>query len=489
MKLNTGLLLVSFLPAMAGIAYGIELPEGFVDETYIDGFDGQVTAFDTQSRGRLFISEKSGIVRVAVDGQILEDPFLDITDIVNDRVDRGMLSLAVHPEFPQSPYIFVLYTYDPPELLTNNLTDPDTGVLDGNGNRVARLVRYTADASRDYNVAIEGSEKIILGTNSTFDSIGNPEDVFDTLNPSCGAIGDPLEDCLPSDEITHTIGSLRFAADGSLYVTNGDGASFRDFNSLSQMTYDLDSLRGKLLRIDAQTGLGLPDNPFYDGDPGSNRSRVVSYGLRNPYSLTIHPLTGVPYIGEVGDEFWEEINSGVGKNFGWPCYEGGTSGSLPKEGFASKPFCQELYDSNTAVEAPLISWQHDGMGYAAIVGDFYFGEEFPEQYSGKLFYGDFIKRWLRYADVSDPGNVRDFAFATDMPPMVEMRSGEDGSLYYASITTGEIRRIRYTGANVVDRDGGEETGQVSIGRMSHHVIALLMFTFWLKRYLRFRPQF
>lgn len=504
MKLTKGILALCLLPALVGTAYGIELPEGFVDETFLGGLDGQITAFDAQTPGRIFISEKSGIVRVAFNGELQEQPFLDLRDIVNDRVDRGLLSVAVHPQFPQTPFVYVLYTYDPVELVTNNLTG--AGVQDGNGNRVARLVRFTADAGQDFNTAINGSETIILGANSTFENIGNPEDQYDTLNPSCGAIGSPVEDCLPSDEITHTIGALRFASDGSLYVTNGDGASFRSFEPLSQMAYDLDSLRGKILRIDAQTGEGLSDNPFFDGNPSSNRSRVVSYGLRNPYSMTIHPITGEPYVGEVGDEFWEEINSGMGKNFGWPCYEGGSSGTLRKAGFEPQSFCQELYASNEAIEAPLISWEHDGEGNAAIIGDFYFGEVFPEQYSGKLFYGDYIKRWLRYADVSDTGNVTSFDFATDMPPMVEIRTGADGALYYASITTGEIRRIRYTGDDSTggnnngsggELPGGEEqtneeesgdpvTKQVSVGHVSLFLSGVFFFVFLLRRRYRNR---
>jgi len=445
MDIHKGILAAIVLPLLAGSAIGtvnaIELPDGFVDETFLEGFDGQITGFDPTSPGRSFVSEKSGIVRVVANGELLSEPFLDIRDIVNDRVDRGMLSVAVHPQFPEQPFVYVLYTYDPPELVSKNLTG--AGVQDGNGNRVSRLTRYTADAEQNFNVAVTDSETIILGKNSTFENIGSAEDVFDTLSPSCGPIGSPLVDCLPADEITHTIGALRFASDGSLFVTNGDGASYRSFNAISQMSYDLDSLRGKILRIDAQTGLGLPDNPFYDGNAASNRSRVVSYGLRNPYSMALHPLTDVPYVGEVGEELWEEINGGIGKNFGWPCYEGGTNGNERQTGFEPDPFCQAVYRSAQAIEAPLQSWSHDGNGNAAMIGDFYFGDAFPEEFTGKLFYGDFIRGWLRAADVSDPGNVTGRAFATGMLPMTEMRTGEDGALYYASITTGEIRRIRY----------------------------------------------
>jgi len=338
----------------AAFAQSIQLPDGFVDESFISGLSGQITGFDASAQGKVFISEKSGIVRVVADGQLLEEPFIDIEEIVNNRVDRGLLSVAVHPQFPEQPYVYVLFTFDPPELVSNALTGP--GVQNGNGNRVSRLVRYTADSSKNFNVALENSDIVILGKNSTFEAIGNAEERFDTQTPSCGPIGAPVEDCLPIDEITHTIGALRFADDGTLYVTNGDGANYRDPSPLSQMTYDLDSLRGKILRIDAQFGLGLADNPFYDGNPSSNRSRVVSFGLRNPYSMTVHPVTGIPYVGEVGNESWEEINGGIGKNFGWPCYEGGPEGNLRAPGHEEFDFCQAVYAANEAIEAPLISW-------------------------------------------------------------------------------------------------------------------------------------
>lgn len=463
-------------------AHAIELPEDFVDEEWISGLSGQITGFDQSVEGRVYIAEKAGIVRVAHGDILLDQVFLDISDIVNDRVDRGLLSVAVHPQFPTEPYVYILYTYDPPELSGNAHTG--AGVLDGNGNRVARLVRYTADANLDFNVAVAGSAKVILGQNSTYANIGEPEGRFDTTIPSCGPIVAPLEDCLPADEDSHTIGALRFAADGSLYVSNGDGASYNSFEPLTQMTYDLNSLRGKILRIDANTGLGLSDNPFFDGDASSNRSRVISSGLRNPYSMTIHPLTGVPYVGDVGEQMWEEINGGVAQNFGWPCFEGGGDGNTRQPGFEPQTFCQNLYASDASITAPLLSWEHQESGSSAIVGDFYFKEAFPAEYHGMLFYADFISGWVRYADVSDINNVSSHEFAGAMMPMTEIRVGKDGALYYASIMSGEIRRIRYTGAhgppdNGLTDDEGDEGDEgdagVRVGAIStDSVFTLLM---------------
>ena len=101
--------------------------------------------------------------------------------------------------------------------------------------------------------------------------------------------------------------------------------NFTDVRALRALS--VDSLNGKILRIDPITGEGYPDNPFYNGNPNSNRSKVYSLGLRNPFRTTVNTFTNEPFIGDVGWGTWEELNTGRGKNFGWPCYEGNDVGS------------------------------------------------------------------------------------------------------------------------------------------------------------------
>ncbi len=458
---STRVPLAGLMPAIAitiglgipAIGSAIVLPEGFVDEAFISAIPGQVTGFEFADTGRVFLSEKAGIIRVAVNGTVLAEPFLDISDIVNDRVDRGMMDLALHPQFPATPYVYVLYAFDPPELVTNGFTGP--GRQDGSGNRVARLVRYTADATKNFNVALPGSERILMGSNSTFDNIGEPEGRFDTRIPSCGPIGNPTQDCLPADELSHTVGAVAFAPDGSLYVTNGDGASYQSVEELSFMSLDIDSMRGKIFRIDAQTGGGLASNPHFDGNPQSNRSKVIAHGLRNPYSLAIHPETGEPFVGDVGFEYFEEINGGFNQNFGWPCYLGATATSIRQRSpfFEDLALCQSYYQSSDVIAEPLVSWPWNG-GAAAMAGDFYTGSQFPANYQGKLFYADFVQGWMRYVDISDRANVQSTDFATEVPPLTQITTGADGALYYASIVTNDIRRIRFVGET-----GGETSGE------------------------------
>ena len=107
----------------------------------------------------MFIAEKRGVVKVAENGQVLSSNFIDISGQVNTANDRGLLDIAIHPNFPAMPYVYLLYSYDPPEVNGNSgLAGPN-----GGGNRAARLVRVTANASDGYRTAVSGSEVVLLG--------------------------------------------------------------------------------------------------------------------------------------------------------------------------------------------------------------------------------------------------------------------------------------------------------------------------------------
>lgn len=154
---------------------------------------------------------------------------------------------------------------------------------------------------------------------------------------------------------------------------------------------NLDSLSGKILRIHPLTGDGYADNPFYNGDPTHNRSKVYSYGLRNPFRFSVHPQTNEPFVGDVGWTLWEEIHSGRGKNFGWPCYEGRDGGvSEPQAKFrdtaATRDACAALYAQGPgAVHPPAYAYAHNGQGAAIVTGPFYQGNAYPTAYQGCCF--------------------------------------------------------------------------------------------------------
>ncbi|HLA88641.1 MAG TPA: PQQ-dependent sugar dehydrogenase, partial [Anaerolineales bacterium] len=213
--------------------------------------------------GRLFIIEKYGVIRVYENGQLLEQPFLNIDDRVNDDSNEmGLLGLAFHPDYEQNGFFYVNYT--------------------GTGGNTF-ISRFQASG----NVANAGSESILLKINQPYPN--------------------------------HNGGAVVFGPDGYLYLGLGDGGAGGDPHKNGQ---DTTSLLGKILRIDVNGGdpYSIPsDNPF--------GNEVWAYGLRNPWRISFDRATGDFWIGDVGQGDWEEIDylpagSPGGANFGWSIMEG-----------------------------------------------------------------------------------------------------------------------------------------------------------------------
>ncbi len=414
---------------------------GFVLEEVVTGLNGGV-AFDFAPDGRIFIAEKGGVVRVFENDALLSTPFINLSAQVNNRHDRGLLSVAVHPEFPAQPYVYLLFTYDPPEVL--NYQGDSVRGPDGSGARVSRLVRVTADAARNFNVALPGSAVVLLGTNSTYANIGNPN--VRNGPPSCGTAGAYVRDCLPSDELSHSIGTVRFGLDGSLFVSNGEGANYTRVEPYATRALDVDSLAGKILRIDPLTGEGYTDNPFYDGDVRRDRSKVYSLGLRNPFRFTVHPQTGEPFVGDVGWNTWEEVNTGRGANFGWPCFEGGSGVSLQQGGYRALDRCKPLYTDPSAVTPSIHAYTHGGQGSSVQVGDFYTGSAYPAAYRGALFFVDYNRQFINYLTFDGGGRVTGVQSFGSEAGVVQLSAGPDTNLYLMNILEGKLKRLRYTAA-------------------------------------------
>ncbi len=419
------------------------LPSGFVLEDVATNLALGV-AFDFAPDGRIFIAEKAGTVRIVQNGQLLASRFIDISAQVNSFGDRGLLGIAVHPNFPVEPYVYLSFTYDPPQVL--NHTSDDFAKPDARGARVARVIRLTADANEGYNKAVAGSELILLGANSTWVNSGNPFARNDYSIPACGALGAFVENCLPADETSHTIGALKFGLDGSLFVASGDGCDFTTVEENCTRALSLDSLAGKILRIDAMTGEGLASNPFYDGNPNSNASKVYNLGLRNPFRFTLDPVTGEPVVGDVGWGTWEEINKGRGANFAWPCYEGGYAENLLQGAYAGFDACQAFYASQSATPA-LYAYAHAGTGNSIQVGDFYAGTSYPVAYRGALFFSDFNDRFIKYLQFDASGalqSVQDFGTEAGL---VQLSTGADSNFYLMNIYEGKLKRLRYVASS------------------------------------------
>jgi glucose/arabinose dehydrogenase len=359
--------------------------------------------------GRTLLVEKPGIVRVYKNGALVSTPVIDLRAKVNNYWDRGMLGIAADPSFATNGYVYLYYVY---EHDATNFSGPKT----------VRLTRITMVG----DTAAPSSEVVILGA---------------LAGDSCG--GFPVgADCIPADSPSHNGGQIRFAADGTLFLSTGDGASFNVVDPLALRAQQIDSLAGKLLHI-TRTGQGVATNPFWSGSATANRSKVWSYGFRNPFRFGLRPTNGTPYVGDVGWSTTEEVNvATAGTNFGWPCYEG----SVRQAGYEPLAECQALYAKGaTAVRSPLYEYQHDGASASITGGVFYNATAYPSAYQDAYFFGDSSLGFLRYlrVDANDSlvGTVGEFATGVAGPVAIEL--GSDGSLYYAAVNGGELRRIRY----------------------------------------------
>ena len=306
-----------------------------------------------------------------------------------------------------------------------------TGTLDQFGPRTQRVSRFRMDPANP-DVALKSSETVILGKIST---------------PGCSGVN---QDCMPNDGHEHTIDHLAFGPDGKLYVSAGDGSSSTGTAANAFRAQNLDHLNGKILRINID-GTGPSDNPFYNGNPNANRSKVYAYGLRNPYRFTVNS-SSIVYIGDVGWYSWEEINTGRGKNFGWPCYEGAVDSSGKpysatmsryQTDFASQ--CSSLTAS--IVTAPTWAYSHVD-GSSVVMGPQYSGTAYPSTYRNNLFFADYGADRIQRIVLDSTGKVSQVVtFATGIDAPVYLTQGPDGRLYVVSFATGIIWKINHTGGN------------------------------------------
>ena len=320
------------------------LPSGFFSSDISSGatWSAPVGATFTPDGQRLFVWEKGGRVYVCnrdAGGNYVKQstPVINISDEVGDWRDFGLIGFALDPAFASNGNIYLLYVVDRHHLMTGGLAANGYNAATNEyfNATIGRVTRYTTTTSGGNLTSVASSRKILLGESK---STGIP-----ILHES------------------HGVGGLVFAADGTLLITCGDGASYNvaDGGSISHTYYAqaltdgiirtqenvgafrsqmLNSHNGKLLRISPVTGDGIVSNPFYDASvPRSAKSRVWAFGFRNPFRVSAKPGTGSTnpltgdigeiFVGDVGWNTWEELNTvkAPGTNFGWPLYEGHTA--------------------------------------------------------------------------------------------------------------------------------------------------------------------
>ncbi|MFZ2523621.1 MAG: PQQ-dependent sugar dehydrogenase, partial [Minisyncoccia bacterium] len=386
------------------------LPAGFETQVIASGLNSP-TSISFAPDGRIFIAEKSGAVRVIKNGVLLANPLITLSD-VNSYGDRGLIGIATDPSFSQNGHLYLSYTYE------------NTPGLSFSGIKTARVVRVTVVG----DTAEESSKVVILG------SVGGNADT-----PSCDNYT-VTSDCIASDAPSHTIGGLRFGTDGKLYIATGDAAHFDYPDTRSLRAQNLDSLAGKVLRINTD-GTGPSDNPFYNGNPNANRSKVYAYGFRNMFRFNFRPSNNSLYGGDVGWSTYEEINKIVpGGNYGWPCKEGNvaTPGGLG---------CVA-----TGAIDPIYVYAHDVNGAGSVTGgSFPTGSAYPASFANTYFFGDYAQNWIKTMTVNSsdvPQVISNFGTAVDgTNGPVEFVTGPEGNIYFISIYTGELKKITHTTGN------------------------------------------
>ncbi len=460
----------------SGVAGAASLPSGFQDKVVIDGLTNP-TAVQFSKDGRVFVAEKSGVIKVF---DSLSDPtpttFADLRTKVHNFWDRGLLGLALDPGFPQKPYVYALYTYD----AALGGTAPRWGSAGATSDTCPTPPGATADGC-----VVSGHLSRLTASGDTM--VSGSEKVL-------------IEDWCQQYP-SHSVGTLAFGPDGSLYAGGGDGASFlfSDYGQAGNPTNpcgdppvgvggaqkpptaeggslrsqdlrtsgDPVGLDGTIVRVDPATGAALPDNPL-SGNPDPNARRVVAYGLRNPFRFTIRPGTNEVWLGDVGSGKFEEIDrlanptDNTADNFGWPCYEG----AARNPGFDNTNLnvCEGLYNTPNAVTAPFYSYDHNesvvagdscGTGSSSVSGlAFYGGGAYPARYDGALFFADYSRKciWTMFKGdngLPDPATrttlVTDAGGARGGP--VSLQTGPGGDLFYVDLGGGAIHRVSYYSAN------------------------------------------
>jgi Ca2+-binding RTX toxin-like protein len=449
----------------------------------VDGLNQPVQfAFSPFDPNLVYVAEKAGVVRVANLQTGAIETVLDLQDVVNGppSLNRGLYDITLHPDFENNPYIYVYYAVDPPD------TAGETGnaAPDGGGNRFSYVERYTADAANDYRSVVPGSGVILVGAaGQSLDDIsgGGYESFNDAAyvhSPASDRIHGPgdrvingiKQNFLKGDGTVHSGGKLLFGPDGMLYVSTGDAVAANLADPRAADVQSLDSLSGKILRIDPITGQGLADNPFASQaeDLDTNRAKIFQYGFRNPFSIGFDE-EGKLFIGDVGWFSYEEINTGgPGSNFGWPWYEGGDGGVLmrtPRHSTAAG--AAEFYalvDSGAIqVTAPYRAFSHDsadpGFQIQAILGIGMIGENtvYPEQLTGQFLFADYVGGDVYAISTTDSSDL-DYVFNwSEALGPVFFHQGPDGYIYFDDIAKGEIGLLFITLAtgNIIGTPGDD----------------------------------
>lgn len=347
--------------------------------------------FPDDATNRVYIAERAGIVKVLENDPDVEEAsiFLDITERFDTSPPGDLLAIEFHPDYAENGYFFVKYT----------LQNPAREVL-------ARFSRSEDDPF----AADQDSEAILLELET------------------------------PGNTQNHYAGDIAFGLDGYLYMPTGDGGQLHDPNGNAQ---NRSVLLGKVLRLDVDNPSGgmnygiPPDNPYADNEQGW-REEIFARGLRNPWRLTIDRETGDVWVGNVGENTWEEVEHvAAGGNYGWPIMEG------PECAPFGPPDCDQ-----TGLTPPVWAYSHE-VGLSITGGYVYRGTKIPAL-QGKYVFADFATYKVWYINRDNPSSAELL-----LPEQYNVTTfGEDleGELYFNRFIGGKIYKIT-PGPGATDAEG------------------------------------
>jgi glucose/arabinose dehydrogenase len=322
---------------------------------------------------RLFVVQQGGLIRILnPNGTKNVNPFLNVSSLISTTgSEQGLLGLAFHPNYKTNGFFYINYTNTAGKTV---------------------IAKYSVSAT-DSNIA----------------------------NPSGTVIKTIYQ---PYDN--HNGGTIKFGSDGYLYIGLGDGGSGGDPGNRAQ---NLDTLLGKMLRIDIDTTASykIPANNPYVGVSGADE--IWASGLRNPWKFSFDRLTSDLWIGDVGQDTYEEIDKAAitqsGLNYGWRCYEGNATFNTSG--------CGAIGNYTPALVAI-----NQNSGACSMTGGYvYRGSAFPSLY-GKYLFTDLCRPRIGLVDSNS--NV---TFSSSKTGKAFTTFGEDlsGELYIADYTLGEIFKI------------------------------------------------
>ena len=311
----------------------INIAEGYAKPVYICQPPGD--------NDRLFVLEQKGVIKIIKNGKKVRKPYADLRNRIHNPIkpgdERGLLGMAFHPDFQSNGFVFL------------NYTDEDDHTI---------VSRFSVSDNPDK--LNTDTEKVLIKLKQPFSN--------------------------------HNGGHMVFGPDGYLYISLGDGGKWGDPYDNAQ---NLETLFGSILRIDVDNGdtYAIPgNNPFVDVE--NAKGEIWLYGLRNVWRFSFDRENGDVYLGDVGQDMWEEINfisakEAGGQNFGWRVMEANHCYNPPEdcEQTGILPIYEYPNDANymkvlTGMDEPNVD------GCSVTGGYVYRGENIPGL-QGTYFFADY----------------------------------------------------------------------------------------------------